>query len=80
MTEQTAAFRHKTFYRKLDDILRQIDEEQGLESMLTAILSRVAEHVIGEEGPLNSGRLYRRDGGDFVIVRSFGARGKERGR
>jgi sigma-B regulation protein RsbU (phosphoserine phosphatase) len=77
VTEQTAAFRHKTFYRKLDDILRQIDEEQGLESMLTAILSRVAKHVIGEEGALNSGRLYRRDGSDFVIVRSFGARGKE---
>jgi sigma-B regulation protein RsbU (phosphoserine phosphatase) len=75
--QQTAATRHKNFYRKLDDILRQIDEEEGLESMLTSILARVADHVIGEEGPLDSGRLYRRDGEDFVIVRSFGARGKE---
>lgn len=77
MSEQTAASRHKNFYRKLDGILRKIDEEEGLESMLTSILARVAEHVIGEEGPLDSGRLYRRDGDDFVIVRSFGARGKE---
>lgn len=77
MSQQTAATRHKNFYRKLDDILRQIDEEEGLESMLTGILARVADHVIGEEGALNSGRLYRRDGEDFVIVRSFGARGKE---
>lgn len=77
MPEQTAALRHKSFYRKLEDILRQIDEEEGLESMLTGILSRVAEQVIDVDSPLNSGRLYRRDGGDFVIVRSFGARGKE---
>ena len=75
---KNAALRHKTFYRKLDEILRQIDEEEGLESMLTSILSRVAEHVIDEEdSPLNSGRLYRRDGNDYVIVRSFGARGTE---
>lgn len=77
MPEQSAAFRHKTFYRKLEEILRQIDEEQGLESMLTSILSRVAEAVIGEESALNSGRLYRRDGKEYEIVRSFGARGKE---
>lgn len=77
MPEQTAAFRHKTFYRKLEEILRQIDEEEGLESMLTHILSRVAEAVMGEESVLSSGRLYRRDGREYEIVRSFGARGKE---
>ena len=77
MPDQTAALRHKSFYRKLEDILRQIDEEEGLESMLTGILSRVAEQVIDEDSPLNSGRLYRRDGSDFVIVRSFGARGRD---
>ncbi len=77
MPKETAAFRHKTFYRKLEDILRQIDEEDGLESMLTGILSRVAEHVMGEESVLSSGRLYRRDRRQYEIVRSFGARGKE---
>jgi sigma-B regulation protein RsbU (phosphoserine phosphatase) len=77
VTEQAAAFRHKTFYRKLEEILQLIDEEQGLESMLTGILSHVAEHFLAEDSPLTSGRLYRRDGSDFVIVRSFGARGKE---
>jgi serine phosphatase RsbU (regulator of sigma subunit) len=77
LTEQAAALRHKTFYRKLEEILRQIDEEQGLESMLTGILSGVAEHVLVEDSALTSGRLYRRDGADFVIVRSFGDRGKE---
>ena len=77
MTEQAAAFRHKTFYRKLEEILRLIDEEQDIEPMLTGILSRVAEHVLVEDSALTSGRLYRRDGSDFVIVRSFGARGKQ---
>jgi len=77
LPKETAAFRHKTFYRKLEDILRQIDEEDGLESMLTGILSRLAEHVMGEESVLSSGRLYRRDRRQYEIVRSFGARGKE---
>lgn len=77
MPDQSAALRHKSFYRKLEDILRQIDEEEGLESMLTGILSRVAEQVIDEDSPLASGRLYRRDGSDYVIVRSFGAKGKD---
>ncbi len=76
MTEHTSAVRHKTFYRELESILRQIDEEQGLESMLTTILSQIGDQVLGAETGISSGRLYRRDHGDYVIVRSFGARGR----
>ena len=77
MTEQTSAIRHKNFYRELDAILRRIDEEQGLESMLTTILSQIGDQVLRKETGISSGRLYRRDRDGYVIVRSFGARGRE---
>jgi len=77
MTEASKAIRHKNFYRELDAILRRIDEEQGLESMLTTILSQIGAEVLRTETGISSGRLYRRDGKNYVIVRSFGARGRD---
>ena len=77
MTEASKATRHKNFYRELDAILRSIDEEQGLESMLTTILAQIGDQVLRSETGISSGRLYRRDGNGYVIVRSFGARGRE---
>lgn len=77
MTETSKAIRHKNFYRELDAILRAIDEEQGLESMLTTILAQIGDQVLRTETGISSGRLYRRDGQAYVIVRSFGARGRE---
>jgi phosphoserine phosphatase RsbU/P len=75
--QTNAALRHKNFYRELDAILRGIDEGQGLESMLTSLLSQIGAQVLSEETGISSGRLYRRDGQDYVVVRSFGARGRE---
>ena len=71
------AQRHKNFYRELDAILRRIDEEQGLESMLTTVLSQIGDQVLSAETGISSGRLYRRDGDGYVVVRSFGARGRD---
>ena len=62
----TRATRHKNFYRELDSILRSIDEEQGLESMLTTILSQVGGQVLRSETGISSGRLYRRDDDHYV--------------
>jgi sigma-B regulation protein RsbU (phosphoserine phosphatase) len=75
--DAATALRHKTFYRRLDDILRRIDEEQGLESMLTTILAQIGDQVFSDDVGITSGRLYKRDHGDYVVVRSYGARGKE---
>lgn len=72
-----AALRHKTFYRALEGILRGIDQEQGLESMLTTILAKIGDQVLEVETGIRSGRLYKKDGDEYVLVRSFGARGKE---
>lgn len=77
MTETNAALRHKNFYRELDAILRRIDEEQGLESMLTSILSQIGAQVLSQDTGISSGRLYRRDGDHYIVVRSFGARGRD---
>lgn len=70
------AVRHRDFYRKLSGILRGIDRAQGLESMLTQILDSVTQEFSGDLGIL-SGRLYRDEADELVIVRSFGAKGKE---
>jgi sigma-B regulation protein RsbU (phosphoserine phosphatase) len=72
-----AALRHKNFYRALEGILRSIDEEQGLESMLTTILAKIGDQVLEVETGIRSGRLYKKDGDEYVVVRSFGARGKK---
>lgn len=75
--DPAAQQRHKSFYRKLDEILRGIDREQGLESMLTRILAEVTDEVFTDELGISSGRLYRLEGDAYVVVRSFGARGEE---
>jgi sigma-B regulation protein RsbU (phosphoserine phosphatase) len=72
---ESKATRHKAFYRKLDALLGQIGLEQGIESMLTAILVRVTDDFAEVTG-IVSGRLYKEDGDDYVVVRSFGAKGK----
>ncbi len=76
MVEPTRALRHKNFYRTLDHILTQIDEGSGLESLLTEILAQIGDQVLGEETGITSGRLYRKDGTEYVVVRSFGAKGR----
>ncbi len=68
--------RHRNFYRQLEAILHRIDEETSLESVLTTVLAEIGDQVLGEQTGITSGRLYRRDGDDYVVVRSFGARGK----
>ena len=69
------ASRHKAFYRKLDSLLGEIGLEQGVEPMVTHILSRVTNDFAEDTG-IVSGRLYKDDGDDYVVVRSFGAKGK----
>jgi serine phosphatase RsbU (regulator of sigma subunit) len=76
VVESTRALRHKNFYRTLDAILTQIDEGSGLESLLTELLAQIGDQVLGEETGITSGRLYRREGKEYVVVRSFGAKGK----
>lgn len=71
-----AAVRHRDFYRKLTAILGGIDRAQGLESMLTQILETVTREFSEDLG-IQSGRLYRDETEEFVIVRSFGSKGKE---
>jgi len=70
------AIRHRDLYRSLSTILAGIDRAQGLESMLTRILESVTDQFAEDVG-IQSGRLYREDGDAWVVVRSFGAKGKE---
>lgn len=77
MVDSTRALRHRNFYRKLEGILREIDEGQGLESLLTALLAKIGDHVLEDETGITSGRLYRRSGQDYVVIRSFGSKGKD---
>jgi len=76
VSRSTPAARHRDFYRQLDAILRRIDEEEGLESMLTTLLEQIGDQVLGDQTGITSGRLYRRDGEHYVVVRSYGAKGK----
>jgi sigma-B regulation protein RsbU (phosphoserine phosphatase) len=70
-----SAVRHRDFYRKLSGIMGGIDRAQGLESMLTQILESVTREFSEDLG-IQSGRLYRDETDEFVIVRSFGSKGK----
>lgn len=78
MTEERAgrAARHRDFYRELDRLLTLIDHEEALEPMLTRILESLHDGFEDQVG-ISSGRLYRTEGGEYTIVRSFGAKGKE---
>ena len=73
ITSRTA---HKDFYRRLDGILRGIDQARGRQSMLTEIVERVCADV-GPDVGITSGRLYREDKSNFVIVLSVGSKGAE---
>jgi len=67
---------HKDFYRRLDSILTGINQANGRQSMLIEILERVCQDL-GSDVGINSGRLYRKDGHEFEIVRSIGAKGEQ---
>jgi serine phosphatase RsbU (regulator of sigma subunit) len=75
-TPAPPAARHRDFYRHLDAILRQIDRERGLESMLKHILDESTK-VFATSLGIESGRLYREDGDAFVIVHSIGSKGPD---
>ncbi len=73
---RTRRVRHRDFYRELDGILAQIDRSRGFEEMLSEILEQVTLSF-GEYIGLESARLYRDDGDNYVVLRSFGRRGSE---
>ena len=62
--------------QKVAALMGGIDRAQGLESMLTQILESVTREFSDDLG-IQSGRLYRDETDEFVIVRSFGSKGKE---
>jgi sigma-B regulation protein RsbU (phosphoserine phosphatase) len=65
----------KRFYRDIEAILRRIDSSLGAEDMLRATLDAIVESCAEEYG-IESGRLYRDEGGFFELIASVGEYGE----
>lgn len=58
----------KTIYRKLDSVLTKIGKKKSGQNFLFSILAEL-EKTFGETLSIENGRLYARDGSDFVLIR-----------
>jgi len=65
----------KRFYRDIEALLRRIDTSLGAEEMLRATLDAIVESCAEEYG-IESGRLYRDQGGSFELIASVGEYGE----
>ncbi len=57
----------KTFYRKLDDLLRKIGKEKSGKKFLSTIVAEI-EHLFGEDLRITNGRIYQEQGENFTLV------------
>lgn len=57
----------KTFYRKLDDLLRKIGKEKSGKKFLSTIMAEV-ENLFGEDLRITNGRLYQEQGETFLLM------------
>ena len=66
-------FRQKSYYRKLDAILDRIGESGDSRSSLAGMIDQIIEAFSGDLG-ITSGRLYSRDGSDYLLAHSTSAK------
>lgn len=57
----------KTFYRKLDELLRKIGKEKSGKKFLSTIMAEV-ENTFGEDLRITNGRLYKEQGETFALI------------
>jgi sigma-B regulation protein RsbU (phosphoserine phosphatase) len=57
----------KTFYRKLDELLRKIGKEKSGKKFLATIMAEV-ETSFGEDLRISNGRLYQEQGDAFALI------------
>ncbi|NUO81803.1 hypothetical protein HUU05_17165, partial [candidate division KSB1 bacterium] len=57
----------KTFYRKLDDLLRKIGKEKSGKKFLATIVAEI-ERLFGEDLRLTNGRIYQEQGEIFTLI------------
>jgi len=71
--------RYKTLYRKLEDAVARIERVDDVARMLENILEHLLEQFADELG-FEGGRIYSRQGDDFLLCCGFGSsRGAPRG-
>lgn len=67
---------HKTFYRTLEHLLRDIDDSAGDEEMLNTVVARLVEGQEAAHFGIASGRVYRERALDYVLIESIGEYGE----
>ncbi len=67
---------YKEYYRDLARLLRHVDQADHPEAMLTSVIDQVIEQF-GVRAGISSGRLYKLNGPDWVVVRSVGSKGQD---
>jgi sigma-B regulation protein RsbU (phosphoserine phosphatase) len=67
---------HKKFYRALEHLLRDIDAAAPDEAMLQAVVEQLVDSEDGEVFGIASGRVYREQARDFVLIESIGEYGE----
>lgn len=67
---------HKTFYRTLERLLRDIGDSTGDEQMLNAVVEALVDDQEMAHFGIASGRVYRERALDFVLIESIGEYGE----
>lgn len=67
---------HKKFYRALEHLLRDIDASAGDEHMLTTVIEQLVQGENASLFGIASGRAWREQGNDFVLIESIGEYGE----
>ena len=66
---------HKILYRTVESLLERIDNSAGDEKMLLEILQLLVEGKEAQAFGINSGRLYREEDTEYLLIESIGEHG-----